>query len=102
MLSYNPLYYITCITIVPFFQKESDTNKANSKKDSQKSVPGDIKGEKAEEEPRSEMTLGEYYITNHYKSVQESLALFKDDPLVHKPGLFCQFNCNVAPGRWRR
>ena len=42
------------------------------------------KGEK--NETKSEMSLEEYYIKKHCNSVQESLALFKDDPLVHKPG----------------
>ncbi|XP_060083887.1 serine beta-lactamase-like protein LACTB, mitochondrial [Ylistrum balloti] len=28
----------------------------------------------------------EYFIADHFKSVMESLNLFKDDPLVHEPG----------------
>lgn len=28
----------------------------------------------------------EYYVKEPYKSVKESLALFKDDPLLAKPG----------------
>jgi len=33
-----------------------------------------------------EMKLDEYYIKDHYKTINESLALFQNDPLVHKPG----------------
>lgn len=33
------------------------------------------------------MELSEYYIKEHYNSVADSLKLFQDDPLVHKPGI---------------
>ena len=35
-----------------------------------------------------EMELDEYYIQKHFNTVDESLNLFKNDPLVHKPGIF--------------
>ncbi|KAK3095522.1 hypothetical protein FSP39_015601 [Pinctada imbricata] len=35
---------------------------------------------------KNEMALKEYYITKHYSSVKDSLSLFLNDPLVHKPG----------------
>ncbi|XP_069109639.1 serine beta-lactamase-like protein LACTB, mitochondrial [Argopecten irradians] len=33
-----------------------------------------------------ELTKQEYFISDHYDSVTESMNLFKDDPLVHEPG----------------
>ncbi|CAK8683753.1 serine beta-lactamase-like protein LACTB, mitochondrial isoform X2 [Clavelina lepadiformis] len=36
--------------------------------------------------PKIESELSEYYITKQYSSVTEALALFKDDPLLYKPG----------------
>ena len=44
------------------------------------------KSELDEDKSDCEVLLEEYYITNHYNSVQESLSLFRDDPLIHKPG----------------
>ncbi|XP_046543740.1 serine beta-lactamase-like protein LACTB, mitochondrial [Haliotis rubra] len=35
---------------------------------------------------KAEMEHLEYYLKKHFKSVKSSLELFKDDPLVHKPG----------------
>ncbi|KAK6184879.1 hypothetical protein SNE40_007241 [Patella caerulea] len=36
--------------------------------------------------PTSEFELKEYYLKKNFKNVTESLKLFQDDPLVHKPG----------------
>ncbi|OWF41272.1 Serine beta-lactamase-like protein LACTB, mitochondrial [Mizuhopecten yessoensis] len=43
-------------------------------------------GQKTAAEETSELSLAEYLISTNYKSVTESLNLFKDDPLVHEPG----------------
>ena len=74
-----------------YFQKETKNDKGGSKKTNQKSGTDNKmlteekkKGEK--NETKNEMPLEEYYVKKHYNSVLESLALFKDDPLVHKPG----------------
>ncbi|XP_070174244.1 serine beta-lactamase-like protein LACTB, mitochondrial [Littorina saxatilis] len=36
-----------------------------------------------------EFLLEEYYIKDKLDSTESALALFKDDPLVHKPGTVC-------------
>ncbi|CAH1273229.1 LACTB [Branchiostoma lanceolatum] len=35
---------------------------------------------------KGEFALKEYYIKKHYKSVTDALSLFKDDPLMSRPG----------------
>ncbi|XP_033725011.1 serine beta-lactamase-like protein LACTB, mitochondrial [Pecten maximus] len=50
-------------------------------------ISSDKKTEKeAATAKKPEMTLEEYLISDHYKSVTDSMNLFKDDPLVHEPG----------------
>ena len=39
-------------------------------------------------ESDDEMLLTEYYIKKKYSSVKESMEIFKNDPLVYKPGNF--------------
>ena len=38
------------------------------------------------------MKMEEYYIKDHYDRVIDSLKLFQEDPLVHKPGMYCTNN----------
>lgn len=33
------------------------------------------------------MQFEEYFLTRHFKNVNEALMLFMDDPLVSKPGM---------------
>ena len=55
--------------------------KAKDKKKEEKH--GKVKAQ----EPKKEFSdFSEYYIKDYYKSVADSLNLFKDDALVHKPG----------------
>lgn len=59
--------------------KEEKENKNKCLKEGQ-----DIKSE--EKQLKAELELVEYYIKDKYDNVKMSLDLFKDDPLVHKPG----------------
>ncbi|XP_076081665.1 serine beta-lactamase-like protein LACTB, mitochondrial [Mytilus galloprovincialis] len=62
---------------------KKDKNKTADKKEEEQS-----KDEKKNEneKKKSEFENKEYYIQKAYKSITESLTLFQDDPLVHKPG----------------
>ena len=50
-----------------------------------KKSPNDSSNSKTESQ-LDEMELDEYYIMKSFRSVTESLSLFKDDPLLHSPG----------------
>ena len=50
-----------------------------------KKSPNDSSNSKTESQ-LDEMELDEYYIMKSFRSVTESLSLFKDDPLLHNPG----------------
>ena len=42
------------------------------------------------------MKMEEYYIKDHYDRVIDSLKLFQEDPLVHKPGMYCTNNICIT------
>ena len=47
-------------------------------------------------ELRKKVAKDEIFCKDHYNSVQESLAMFKDDPLVYKPGkILLKHSCKV-------
>ncbi|VDI77990.1 serine beta-lactamase-like protein LACTB, mitochondrial [Mytilus galloprovincialis] len=58
-------------------KQTSDKQKEEESKDGKKNE---------NEQKKSEFENKEYYIQKAYKSITESLTLFQDDPLVHKPG----------------
>lgn len=78
------------------FQKESESgNRSNSNNiTSQKSRKDTIK--MSFTELRKKVAKDEIFCKDHYNSVQESLAMFKDDPLVYKPGkILLKHSCKV-------
>lgn len=62
---------------------KKDKNKTSDKKEEEQSKDGK---KNENEKKKSEFENKEYYIQKAYKSITDSLTLFKDDPLVHKPG----------------
>lgn len=74
-----------------YMKNQLNTKDKDSKKNTPSSSPVDNKSVQNTEkskvtEKKDEMKLDEYYIKENYASVLESLSLFKDDPLVHRPG----------------
>ncbi|XP_077993532.1 serine beta-lactamase-like protein LACTB, mitochondrial isoform X2 [Glandiceps talaboti] len=76
--------------------KETDSNQKESRKDekdlskckeekSDQKIKNDVK-KKNEDESESDDNFSEFQLKKKYKSVTESLNLFKDDPLMDKPG----------------
>ncbi|XP_072291463.1 serine beta-lactamase-like protein LACTB, mitochondrial [Eucyclogobius newberryi] len=72
---------------------EKDANKVREEREKAK---GQIKPKGGEQEEKqgqkkavrkkSEFELEEYYLKDHFNSMTEALDLFKDDPLIFKPG----------------
>ena len=48
-------------------------------------------GKNNNKESDNEMLLTEYYIKKKYSSVKDSMEIFKNDPLVYKPGFYAFF-----------
>ncbi|CAG2210964.1 LACTB [Mytilus edulis] len=66
--------------------KTKDVIEKAEKKDKKKEEESKDGKKNKNEEKKSEFENKEYYIQKAYKSITESLTLFQDDPLVHKPG----------------
>ncbi|CAC5419656.1 LACTB [Mytilus coruscus] len=62
---------------------KKDKNQTSDKKKEEESKDGK---KNENEKKKSEFENKEYYIQKAFKSITESLTLFQDDPLVHKPG----------------
>ena len=70
-VSDNLIVIFTCMSVtVKNLENKAKNDSSNSKTESQ----------------LDEMELDEYYIMKSFRSVTESLSLFKDDPLLHSPG----------------
>ena len=51
-----------------------------------------------EREPTSESNeKPEFYLNTNFKSVEDALVIFKDDDLLHEPGLIVIFHLNAFP-----
>ncbi|XP_045173567.1 serine beta-lactamase-like protein LACTB, mitochondrial [Mercenaria mercenaria] len=76
-----------------YMKNKTETDNTDKAKDAKAppNTSSDVEQQQAnmdrrkQEQSKEEMQLDEYYITRHYSSVLESLEIFKDDPLVHKP-----------------
>ncbi|KAJ0069493.1 hypothetical protein NL108_008283 [Boleophthalmus pectinirostris] len=66
-------------------EREKAKNKIKRKED-EKEEKKEKQGQKKPTQKKSEFELEEYYLKDHYNSVIEALDLFKDDPLIFKPG----------------
>ncbi|XP_035694837.1 serine beta-lactamase-like protein LACTB, mitochondrial [Branchiostoma floridae] len=65
-------------------EKKDDPEKKQSSTEVGKSDT--TKAGKKGSQGKGEFALKEYYIKKHYKNVTDSLSLFKDDPLMSRPG----------------
>lgn len=63
--------------------ENEDTNKSDLIKDKPKAEQDDKKKDAQE---KKEFEHEEYYLKNNFENVTQSLDLFKDDPLIFKPG----------------
>lgn len=69
--------------------KSENSSDRNSQSGSKTKIASQSNGKikkKGWTEPNNEMLLTEYYVKKNYSSVKESLEMFKNDPLVFKPG----------------
>lgn len=67
--------------------KGKEDEKSSSEKDKPTEVEQKIKGkEAAQTQKKKEFEHEEYYLKDNYESVTQALDLFKDDPLIFKPG----------------
>ena len=73
-VSFNLIVIFNCMSVTV---KNLENNAKKS--------PNDSSNSKTESQ-LDEMELDEYYIMKSFRSVTESLSLFKDDPLLHSPG----------------
>ncbi|XP_041650831.1 serine beta-lactamase-like protein LACTB, mitochondrial isoform X2 [Cheilinus undulatus] len=67
--------------------KEKEDEKSSSEKDKPTEVEQKTKGkEAAQAQKKKEFEHEEYYLKDNFESVTQALDLFKDDPLIFKPG----------------
>ena len=69
--------------------ERKDVNRENTQKDDPeagKKIGKEDGGQRCKEKNRAEFANKEYYIREHFDTVKEAMDLFKDDPLLKKPG----------------
>lgn len=68
--------------------KEKETEKSSSEKKDKPTAAeqGSKNKENAQHQRKKEFEQEEYYLKDNYESVTQALDLFKDDPLIFKPG----------------
>lgn len=67
--------------------KEREDEKRSSEKKDEPSAEQNTKGKEAIKTPKKkEFEHEEYYLKDNFESVTQALDLFKDDPLIFKPG----------------
>lgn len=65
--------------------KKEDEKSSSENKDTP-ATEQNTKGKEATQEKKKEFEHEEYYLKDNFESVTQALDLFKDDPLIFKPG----------------
>lgn len=67
--------------------KEKDDEKSSAENKDKSPKEQNIKGKEATQaQKKKEFEHEEYYLKDNFESVTQALDLFKDDPLIFKPG----------------
>lgn len=67
--------------------KEKEVKKSSSENNDKPTAEQDTKGKDAPQaQKKKEFEHEEYYLKDNFESVTQALDLFKDDPLIFKPG----------------